>query len=475
MSHRALSRRIVAPLFCPWARPFAVLLALLPGRAAVAQSDLFQDEIDLAGRTTLTLGAGARAYGMGGSFLARADDATAASWNPAGLSYLRIPELSLVGNYNVFRSTVGIEGSDETDELRGGTFVDFASFTWPIRIGGSLGSVQVNYQRGVPFDGSRTIRTDDPFGPRSATGESDGGYDVIAFGTGLKVTRKLRVGATLNRWFNGYTAGLERTVPSGLRPRRVLGQEFHLSGWNSNLGLMFSPVDEVNLGVVFKTAFIGKVELAKTRTDYYSDPATDEALGTTRNAFSSDDVRIDFPWSLGFGVSWRPRSQLTLSADYTKTNWSESTIRNYFTLTATPLSTPDQPPPPTVYPSLPYPYVYLQQGQNDSEEIRVGVEYVLIRESLKVPLRAGYFNDKQINIFGVESAPRFNGFTVGTGVILGAVVFDVAYLYEFGELFRSTEIVPGDDSANNVVQESVRSTIHNQRFFASLIYRFGRP
>jgi hypothetical protein len=92
-----------------------------------------------------------------------------------------------------------------------------------------------------------------------------------------------------------------------------------------------------------------------------------------------------------------------------------------------------------------------------------------------VPLRAGYFNDKQINIFGVESAPRFNGFTVGTGVILGAVVFDVAYLYEFGELFRSNEIVPGDDSTNNVVQESVRSTIHNQRFFASLIYRFGHP
>jgi long-subunit fatty acid transport protein len=475
MSHCALLRRIVAPRSRSWARLAALLLALLPGRAALAQSDLFQDEIDLAGRTTLTLGAGARAYGMGGSFLARADDATAASWNPAGLSYLRVPELSLVGNYNVFHSTIGIgAGSAESDELRGGTLVDFASFTWPIRIGGSLGSVQVNYQRGVPFDGSRTIRTDDPFGERSAIGESDGGYDVLAFGTGLKVTRKLRVGATFNRWFNGYTASLERLVPSGLRPRRVLAQEFHLTGWNSNLGFMYSPVDQVNVAAVFKTAFTGKVELAKMRTDYYAD-STGELTGTTRNAFSSDDVRIDFPWSLGFGVSWRPRSQLTLSADYTKTNWSESTIRNYFTLTATPLSTPDQPPPPTFYTSLPYPYVYLQQSQNDSEEIRAGVEYVVIRESLKVPLRAGYFNDKQINIFGVESAPRFNGFTVGTGVILGPVVFDIAYLFEFGELFRSNEVVPGDDETNNVVQESVRSTIHNQRLFVSLIYRFGRP
>ena len=49
------------------------------------------DRIDITGRQNLTLGSGARAYGMGGAFLARADDATAASWNPAGLSYLRVP------------------------------------------------------------------------------------------------------------------------------------------------------------------------------------------------------------------------------------------------------------------------------------------------------------------------------------------------------------------------------------------------
>src|SRR5262249_54921784 len=107
MSHRALPRRIVAPSTRSWATLSALLFALVPPRPADAQ--IFQDEIDLAGRTTLTLGAGARAYGMGGSFLARADDATAASWNPAGLSYLRIPELSLVGNYNIFHSTIGIE------------------------------------------------------------------------------------------------------------------------------------------------------------------------------------------------------------------------------------------------------------------------------------------------------------------------------------------------------------------------------
>ena len=76
-----------------------LLLAGLPV-AAQGQAQRVVDRIDITGRQNLTLGSGARAYGMGGAFLARADDATAASWNPAGLSYLRTPELSLVGAFN---------------------------------------------------------------------------------------------------------------------------------------------------------------------------------------------------------------------------------------------------------------------------------------------------------------------------------------------------------------------------------------
>src|SRR6185295_2255925 len=64
--------------------------------------ELPPDELDFQGLTSITLGSGARAFGMGGAFLARADDATAASWNPAGLSYLRNPEVSIVGARNSF-------------------------------------------------------------------------------------------------------------------------------------------------------------------------------------------------------------------------------------------------------------------------------------------------------------------------------------------------------------------------------------
>src|SRR5690554_2893241 len=42
------------------------------------------------------VGSGARALGMGGAFIAVADDATAASWNPGGLTQLERPEVSWV-------------------------------------------------------------------------------------------------------------------------------------------------------------------------------------------------------------------------------------------------------------------------------------------------------------------------------------------------------------------------------------------
>ena len=45
------------------------------------------------------MGSGARAMGMAGAFIAIADDATAASWNPAGLIRLERPEVSIVGAY----------------------------------------------------------------------------------------------------------------------------------------------------------------------------------------------------------------------------------------------------------------------------------------------------------------------------------------------------------------------------------------
>lgn len=435
-------------------------LALLGAPEARAQAPpvFDQDQIDLTGRQNLTLGAGARAYGMGGAFLARADDATAASWNPAGLSYLRLPEVTLVGNHNSYLIERGIE----TDSFRGGSF-DFAAFTWPVAFRDIRGSIQVSYQRAIGFDGTRNIDFGDG---RRTDGESNGGFDVLAFGTGFRPIRKLRVGFTVNRWLNGYEQQLVRQIPGSLRPRRDFELDFRPRGWSFNFGAIWSPSETLNLGLVFKTPFTADVELRKKRTDTFASGGA-----TTSNVFTSDDVTLDFPSAVGFGISWRSRDTLTLSADFTQSRWSKALIHNYFTLTFTPRGDNAQSPPPDFFDELPYPT--LDSVQVDAQQFRAGVEWVVISSPrLKIPVRGGYFNDRQITAYPDGTVPRYNGVTVGTGLILGSLLLDVAYLLEFGSDVVIRD-VPSETASNAFEQVPVRFSLRTQRFFASLIYRFG--
>jgi len=427
-----------------------------PARAQTVSPRLETDRIDITGRQNLTLGSGARAYGMGGAFLARADDATAASWNPAGLSYLRLPEVSLVGVSNSFDVTRGLRGA-----------------------------VQLSYQRAISFDGSRRI--EEPAIGQSEEGSSDGGFDVVAFGTGLRLSRRVRAGLTVNRWLNGYDQTLTRTIlreSNQGRPYRTFDLDFRPRGWSFNLGLIVSPVEELNLAAVYKTPFTADVTLDKKRWDRWG--TLTELQEVTTNAASSEDVRLEFPSSLGFGLSWRPRDTLTLSADYTRTGWSESRILDYFDLAVTQRDaidgTPAVPPSPIVHPELQYPTLLgvpdpddpaSLVSQRNAEQIRVGVEWVLIKGALKVPLRAGYFNDRQIIPNPGGNTPRFNGFTAGTGLVLGSMLLDVAYVYEFGDYLVATEAASGGQFDQAPTVPTVRNTLTTNRIFASIIYRFS--
>ncbi len=194
-------------------------------RRGAGPPPLDTDRIDITGRQNLTLGSGARAMGMGGAFLARADDATAASWNPAGLSYLRVPEVSLVGVWNRFaveRPTTGDVSTLLSDRFQG-QCVDFAALTWPLAIREVRGAIQLSYQRAISFDGTRRIRESDAASgqpTRTDNGNSNGGFDVIALGTGFRLTRSLRAGITVNRWLNGYSQSVTRNVLTDTkRPR----------------------------------------------------------------------------------------------------------------------------------------------------------------------------------------------------------------------------------------------------------------
>jgi long-subunit fatty acid transport protein len=417
-----------------------------------------QDRADFRARTGLVVGSGARAYGMGGAFLARADDATAASWNPAGLSYLRRPEVSLAG----VRESVNTNDGPTTFGSRRGNSPDFLSATYPVNFGPRSGAAQVSYQRVFSFAGTRTFTQ----AGTQFRANSRGGYDVLAMGTGLRLFRGFRVGATMNRWLNGYEQDLAR----GGNRKSVQTTEYQLrSGWNVNLGLIWEPSDSLNLGLVAKTPFTSRVRLTRTRDDCISSPTQpgDCDLDVTHNEYSRPDLRIDFPGAVGAGASWRLHSQLTVSLDYTRTFWSGSEIRRFYTL---PRTERRQPPPRPedvgeLYGPLRYPTLS-ETPQVDTEQIRSGLEYVVLRGGLKLPLRVGYFSDRQ-HFREAGNVPRFNGFTVGAGIGVGPVLLDAAFVYETGSYPQEPTL--GEDGALEVEVASIIS----RRVLVSLIYRHG--
>ena len=96
------------------------------------------------------VGSGARALGLGGSFIAVADDATAASWNPAGLIQLRKPEVALVLSQTVRGEDVTLANTGDGADTSTSNFdVNYAAASYPCaesKCGKNM-VFSVNYQR----------------------------------------------------------------------------------------------------------------------------------------------------------------------------------------------------------------------------------------------------------------------------------------------------------------------------------------
>jgi hypothetical protein len=107
--------------------------------------------------------------------------------------------------------------------------------------------------------------------------------------------------------------------------------------------------------------------------------------------------------------------------------------------------------------SLVWPNVDAEK-QGDSIQLRFGIEYVIFAGRVKVPVRAGFVNEQIYTLDYRGKAPHLNSVTVGTGLIAGSALLDVAYQYQEGDYY-----LPGI----NYYQAKTH------RFYASLIYRWG--
>ena len=101
----------------------------------------------------LPSGSGARALGQGGAFTAIADDATAASWNPGGLTQLERGEASFVlrygREYNQHASSDDLFGvGRDSFDSQG---LNYLSVVYPFQLAGRNFVVSANYQEAYDF------------------------------------------------------------------------------------------------------------------------------------------------------------------------------------------------------------------------------------------------------------------------------------------------------------------------------------
>ncbi|HDP36163.1 MAG TPA: hypothetical protein ENN29_13775 [Candidatus Hydrogenedentes bacterium] len=432
-------------------------VAALATVASIAQAQ----SVDIMSSPNV-VGSGARALGMGGAFIAIADDATAASWNPGGLTQLERPELSLVydfkWNTEKFSSWSHPEIGGSYDANFNG--FNYASAVYPIRrtIAGRNLVVSLNYQRQYDFDRNLDFRYRDMLGLTGGNiaGISSnikyrqrGQLSSLSPAFGFELTQRLSLGMVLNIWDESLLPENEWEIR--LDERR----KFHINGvmqpwsWvrfsmkekytgfrgiNATIGALYRATDRLQFGMVYHTKFSADVNYERRVRIW----------GGSGSGFTTDRRRqeIVFPSAVGVGVAYRfPNDKLTISMDVTRREWDQFLIHdprnrqiNRRRVSGVSGLPPDQHDIDPVY------------------TVRVGAEYVFVNDkkafqNILPSVRAGVFYDpepatnRSDRFFGLGRGngkpDDYYGISLGAGVLIkDRVNLDLAYVYRWGSGVR---------------------------------------
>ncbi|MCP4692329.1 MAG: hypothetical protein GY859_30065, partial [Desulfobacterales bacterium] len=415
-----------------------LFLILSPGVGGGQEWRATQFDLDSAASP---VGSGARAAGMGGAFIAVADDATAASWNPGGLIQLETPEVSIVGAFSYWvedsssSSHPEAAGSVTYDDLN----LNYLSAVLPFRLLNRDMVVSLNLQRLYDFTRrlKYTYNQHEEIAPsvHYVTSEEveldvDGGLSAISPAFCVQITPRLSLGATLNIWTDKFfDNGWERTyqrhgagsmVIGGnenpfLLNTRVKDAYSELSGLNFHAGFLWSVTPMITIGGVFKSPLTA--EFLHESSVFISQTYTDSPLESVYRKDDSEKVEVDFPMSYGLGVAFRFSDVLTCALDVYATEWKDFAYRDSRGAEIVSLDASNP-----------------SRRLESTYSVRVGAEYLVITEKTIIPLRLGAFYDPQPLADGGDTL----GFSVGGGVVIGPVVLDAAYQYRLNKDFSGS-------------------------------------
>jgi long-subunit fatty acid transport protein len=315
-------------------------------------------------------GAGARAAGFGGAFIGVADDATAISWNPAGLAQLEKLEASIVGKYaseELDYKNTSMDVTATSTQTHG--VMNFLSVATPIGKSKVVGAIAWQQE----IDGY--YKQDEQ--------ESKGGIEAYSFGLAKPYGKIFSLGVAGNIW----AGKVKSKNPADFFPYDATES---FSGFNMIFGVMADlegarPASPVKFGLTIRTPFDLK----------------DKYRGSDGNA----DFKLEMPWMIGMGTSYRFSESFTMAMDFESRLYSGSSISN-------PEMEDD-----------------ISISQHDLNQVRVGAEYLILGSNYRIPLRFGLqtvptvysnldnFNQEKDQVIG-------SGVAIGTGFITNMFSLD---------------------------------------------------
>jgi long-subunit fatty acid transport protein len=399
------------------------------------------------------VGSGARAVGVGGAFIAVADDATAASWNPGGLIQLERPEISVVGagfhrtEDNTFRQYPEADGAQEVDKID----LNYFSAAYPFHMKGYNMIVSINYQKLYDFSREWELDLHREGSNYSEQEKLDykqsGDLSAISLAYSMKVRPRFSLGFTLNFWgdYLNENGWKEHTNQSGSGMYDGEHGVFDISrtdrycfsGINANFGLLWQAAGSLTLGAVFKSPFTADIE--HTRSQYYSFYFPDSEENRPTVTQTNEDLTLTMPMSYGIGAAYRFSDAFSLSLDLYRTHWNDFEWEDQSGNRTSPI---------TGKPS----------GETDVDptiQVRLGGEYLIILPKLVIPIRGGIFYDPA----PAEGTPDdFYGCSIGSGLVFDRIAWDIAWQYRYGNDV-SEAIMPGYGFSQDVRQITVYFSI----------------
>lgn len=364
---------------------------------------------------------GARSLGLGGAFVALADDATAAFANPAGLVQLTRPEVSVEGRhwryrtpYNVGGRTsgeptgIGLDGPIRTAEAEFETTeLSFLSFVYPWR----KWTFALSHHKSARFEnltetqGMFTDRTEDDPRPACIAGTSLCRYSDIRRSTQLdlettsvslayRLVEDLSLGlgvsyssATFVVVTDTYLI-VEETLPEGFFGPNAYAPEAHLGSQiialddtdiQLSLGFLWFMSSQWSLGGVYRPGGEFTVPIVEVSGPGFFPPFP---VGTTRVVDPA--MPLELPDVFGMGVAYRSKGGAwTGSFEWDLVRYSDLIE----SIGRSPVIDVDE--------------VVL----DDSIELRLGIEYAFLQRSPLVAIRAGVWRDPDHSIRSIEDDP----------------------------------------------------------------------